>query len=58
MACRAVKLPDAAPILAKYLPDFERHSGLLLAQLDSVSETRLASTNASSNSSGTVGTAR
>ena len=55
---RTVKLPDAAPILAKYLPDFDRQSGLLLAQLDNVSESRLASTAASSNSSGNTGTAR
>lgn len=54
---RTVKLPDAAPILAKYLPDFERQSGMLLAQLDNVNETRLAST-ASSNNNGNTGTAR
>lgn len=54
---RTVKLPDAAPILAKYLPDFERQRGVLLAQLDTVSESRLAST-AASNSSNATGTAR
>jgi murein DD-endopeptidase MepM/ murein hydrolase activator NlpD len=55
---RTVKLPDAAPILARYLPDFERETGVLLAQLDNVNEsTRLASTAASS-SNGNTGTAR
>lgn len=54
---RTVKLPDAAPILAKYLPDFERKSGLLIAQLDDVNETRLASS-ATSGSGSNAGTAR
>lgn len=56
---RTVKLPDAAPILAKYLPDFERRSGLLIAQLDDVNETRLASSATPGKSNGNdAGTAR
>ncbi|HEX5339690.1 MAG TPA: peptidoglycan DD-metalloendopeptidase family protein [Gammaproteobacteria bacterium] len=55
---RTVKLPDAAPILAKYLPDFDAKSSVLLAQLDNVNETRLASTAATGNSNGNAGSAR
>jgi murein DD-endopeptidase MepM/ murein hydrolase activator NlpD len=55
---RTVKLPDAAPILAKYRPDFERETGVLLAQLDNVNEsTRLAAA-ATSSSNGNAGIAR
>ncbi|MDE2196215.1 MAG: peptidoglycan DD-metalloendopeptidase family protein [Gammaproteobacteria bacterium] len=52
---RTVKLPDAAPILARYKADFDQRMAVLLAQLSSAGETRMASTAAGS--SGSVNTA-
>ncbi|HKV96120.1 MAG TPA: peptidoglycan DD-metalloendopeptidase family protein [Gammaproteobacteria bacterium] len=46
---RTVQLPSAAPVAAKYRPEFTRDLDVLLAQLSSSSETRIATTAAGSN---------
>ena len=55
---RTVKLPDAAPILARYMPDFKRRRGVLLAQLDNVNTAKLAGTTATGGDKQNIGAAR